>query len=171
MPRWIAAMVFVLAAGVTAADDPGFDCEIMTTAYENLERGCFTAQRELRITLNDKLRVHEFARIDYRAGKLEVDILERPVDDKNMGAEGDSDMALSIPFSCATLAKTDDHTFELTGTGDPERVTFDYRPETLVLMPRRWFFETTERFLFRKFRIHAEAVYSDVEYTGCVTSP
>lgn len=142
-------------------------CDIHGQAHASLLDSCFTVRRELKITLNDKLRVHERALLDYAAGRLELLEQEKLAQDKRLVMDSDGkDMILSLPFSCDLLT-VDEEQLILRAGDEPEHAAFEWGNHGSALTPIRWLFETTEKFLFKKFRIRAEATYSQFVARDC----
>ncbi|MDH3588569.1 MAG: hypothetical protein OEQ74_04125, partial [Gammaproteobacteria bacterium] len=76
----------------------------------------------------------------------------------------------SVPFACDRLRRNEQGRFELEAPEDPEIVVFEYDADNAVLLPLSWNFDAKERFLFKKFHIQAQAIYSNLSYSPCETA-
>lgn len=146
------------------------DCEILRHAHGALINGCFTARRDFEATINQKLAMRELAQLDYTAGKLEIEVIEKEHPNKGIQIGGEGDMAIDSEFSCDQITRIEAGRYELQSAEEPERIIFDYDAGNGVLLPLRWEFEQKARFLFKKFHIQAHADYSDVIFDMCETA-
>ncbi|NNF60864.1 MAG: hypothetical protein HKN06_05990 [Gammaproteobacteria bacterium] len=172
MMKLLSVFAALLAASLLPAADGASRttheaCEVHSRAHAGLLDSCFTVRRELKIKLNDKLRVHERALMDYSAGQVELLEQEKLAQDKRLVMDGDGkDMILSLPFSCDLLTIADEQ-LVLRASDEPEQAVFQRVGDGTSLQPIRWLFETTEKFLFKKFRLRAEASYSQFAAREC----
>lgn len=142
-------------------------CDQFEAAHERMRNSCFVTQRQLTITLNGQETKSETARINYRDGSADIDVLESSVSDERIQLDSEKfDAVGMISYACERLSVVDDGLFELVGEEDPETLRFELT-EDGDLVPLSWHFATVERFLFKKYRLLARADYSDVQYHDC----
>ena len=119
--------------------------------------------------LNQKPVSREVVQLNYKAGELAIETIEEDVFDKRIIMDGEGDMAADSSFSCDRVTRNAEERYELESDEDPERVIFDYDRDNKVLLPVRWEFAETARFLFKKFHIQAHADYRNVTFTACTS--
>ncbi len=154
-----------LALAPTGGED--LDCEALGRAHAAFLDGCFTAHRQFEATINQKLAMRELARLDYAAGELAIEVIEKAHPNKGIQIGGEGDMTIDSTFSCDRMVRDEAGRYELQSDEDPERIFFDYDADNGVLLPQRWEFEQKARFLFKKFHIQAHADYSNVVFNEC----
>ncbi|NNF17116.1 MAG: hypothetical protein HKN70_10235 [Gammaproteobacteria bacterium] len=177
MPLLLALNVAVVPAGaedlsttretIGAGPNLAIDCKTLERAHSALVNGCFSTQRAIAITLNNKPVRTELARVHNVAGEITVDVIEQEVLDKRIEIDGQGDMVVESTFSCERMTRNAEGLYELESADDPQRITFELDEDNDVLLPLRWEFEEKARFLFKKFHIQAHADYSEVTLHSC----